>query len=203
MAAGLLLVALLLAPPAPTPAPSTAAAAIDFEPKVGTTGTRVLVRGPIATGAVVRFGGRAVAVLAEPGGDVSFMVPVGSDSAFVEIAVRGKVVARSAVPFVVAGPSMVSVPRLIGLKEAIDVFGYVDDTPEGLGAPEPRSRSILKLDDAEILTIGPVAPMPGFLGPAVSLGDAASAARTGMGSAGLILTARPPTRKTPPPSSPP
>lgn len=187
---------LLAAPPASTPP------AVGFEPKVGVTGTHVRVAGPLPPGAQVKFGGRSLPALTEPDGSLTFMVPEGSVSSFIEVTVSGKLWGRSVVPFVVAGSSLANAPKLIGLKEAIDVFGYVDPVPEGGEAPEERSKAVLKLDDADILSIGPVAPMPGFLGPAVTLGDAASAARTGMGPAGLILTARPPKKKptpTPPP----
>lgn len=198
---GPLLVALLLLG---TPSPGgPGTAGVEFEPKVGVTGTEVRVAGPLPPGAAVKFGARVVPALRESDGSLTFRVPEGSVSAFIEVTVSGKPFGKSAVPFVVAGSSLVNAPKLIGLKEAIDVFGYVDPVPEGGEAPEERTKAVLKLGDSDILSIGPVAPMPGFLGPAVSLGDAASAARTGMGPPGLILTARPPKKKLTVPTPPP
>ena len=167
---------------------------LEFEPRVGTTGTRVTITTAIPKGAVVRFGGRVVPLLVEPGRKPSFLVPAGADSAFVEAVDGGRVYARSTVPFVVAGASMVNAPTLVGFKEAIDVFGYSDATPEGGGKPETTTRKILSFGDSDVLTIGepaPPAPMTMAIG-----NDAASAATRGMGPAGFLLTARPPSRRT-------
>lgn len=175
---------------------------LEFEPKVGATGTRITVRTMLPAGAQILFAGRPVGAVEEARGIYSFLVPAGaSGTAFVEVVKGGKAVAKTAVPFVVSGPSVVAVPRLVGLKEAIDVFGYADPRPEGGEKPEPRSRPILKFDEDEVLTIGE--PAPFFLGPAVELGDLASAGKTGMAGTGLLITARPPKKKTPVPLPPP
>ncbi|HQQ78229.1 MAG TPA: hypothetical protein PLB01_12820 [Thermoanaerobaculia bacterium] len=175
---------------------------IEFEPKVGAANTRVTIRTTVPAGGQVLFGGRPVNVIEEAKGIYSFQVPpTASGTAFVEIAKDGKPVAKSAVPFVVSGPSVVSVPKLVGLKEAIDVFGYADTRPEGGGKPEPKARPILKFDDDEVLTIGD--PAPFVLGPAVQTGDLATAGRTSMSGTGLLITARPPKKKTPVPLPPP
>lgn len=179
---------------------------LEFEPKVGTTGTRVTITSPLPKGAVVRFGSRAVPLLVEPGRPPSFIVPAGASSSFVEASAKGGAVARSTVPFVVAGASLVNTPRLVGLREAIDVFGYAEAIPEGGEAPESKAKSVLSFGDSEVLTIGEPpapAPMPMAIG-----NDASSAAMRGMGSPGFLLTARPPTRRVifvpplPPPPTP-
>jgi len=54
----------------------------------------------------------------------------------------------------------------------------------------------LKLDDQAILTIGE--PLTQRLGPAVELGDLASAAKGPLGMAGFLITARPPVKKPKP-----
>jgi hypothetical protein len=175
---------------------------LEFEPKVGATGTRITVRTALPEGARLLFGGRPVGLVEEAKGIYSFLVPANAPgAAFLEVVSGNKPLAKSAVPFVVSGPSVVSVPRLVGLKEAIDVFGYSDPRPEGGGKPEPRARPLLKLDEDEILTIGE--PLPYQLGPAVELGDLSSAGKTGMSGTGLLITARPPKKKTPVPLPPP
>lgn len=175
---------------------------LEFEPKVGATGTRITLRTTLPEGAQILFGGRPAGAVEEAKGIYSFLVPAGaSGTAFVEIVRGGKPVAKSAVPFVVSGPSVVMVPRLVGLKEAIDVFGYSDPRPEGGGKPEPKARPILKFDEDEVLTIGE--PTPYKLGPAVETGDLSSAGKTGMAGTGLLITARPPKKKTPVPLPPP
>jgi hypothetical protein len=169
-------------------------ASLEFEPRVGTMGTRVTITSPFPKGAVIRFGGRAVPLLVEPGRRPSFIIPDGSASGFVEASLGGKVVAKSNVPFVVAGSSLVNTPKLIGLKEAIDVFGYAEPIPEGGEAPDSRARKVLSLGDGDLLTIGEApapAPLPFTVG-----NDASSAAMRGMGSPGFLMTARPPTRRT-------
>lgn len=177
---------------------------LEFTPRVGTAGTRVTITSPLPKGAVVRFGGRIVALFVEPGRPPSFLVPDGVASGFVEAGVGGKAIARSTVPFVVAGSSLVNTPKLIGLKEAIDVFGYSEPIPEGGEKPESKVRRILSLGEGDVLTIGESpaqAPMPVVIG-----NDAASAAMRGMGSPAFLLTARPPTRRVivvpPPPPLP-
>lgn len=177
---------------------------LEFEPQVGMTGTRVTLTSPLPKGAVVRFGARVVPLLAEPGRRPSFVVPEGAASSFIEASLDGKPYARSAVPFVVAGASLVGVQKLVGLREAIDVFGYSDPTPEGGGAPEQRSKKVLSFGDSDLITIGEApapAPIPWVIG-----NDAASAAMRGMGPPGFLLTARPPTRRVivipPPPPVP-
>lgn len=166
---------------------------LEFEPRVGTAGTRVTITSPLPKGAVVRFGGKVVPLFVEPGRRPSFLVPGGEPSAFVEASLGGKVVAKSTVPFVVAGASLVNVPKLIGLKEAIDVFGYAEPMPEGGAMPEPKAKRILSFGDEDVLTIGESpAPAPP---PLVIGNDAASAAMRGMGTPGFLLTARPPTRR--------
>ena len=177
---------------------------LEFDPQVGMTGTRVTVTSPLPKGAVVRFGTRVVPLLQEPGRRPSFVVPEGATSAFLEASLDGKPFSRSAVPFVVAGASLVGVQKLVGLREAIDVFGYSDPTPEGGGAPEQRAKKILSFGDGDLITIGEApAPAP----PLWVIGnDAASAAMRGMGPPGFLLTARPPTRRIivipPPPPVP-
>jgi hypothetical protein len=166
---------------------------LEFEPRVGTMGTRVTITSPMPGGAVVRFGTRVVPLLVEPGRRPSFIVPDGAPSAFVEASQGGKVFARSSVPFVVAGSSIVNTPKLIGLKEAIDVFGYAEPIPEGGEKPDAKAKRILSFGDGDVLTIGE-APAPGP-SPIVVGNDASSAAMRGMGAPGFLLTARPPPRR--------
>jgi hypothetical protein len=176
-------------------------AILEFEPKVGAIGARVLIKTSLPEGATVRFGNRPIQVLREARGS-SFFVPPGSATSFIEVRRNGRSVAKSAVPFVVSGTSLVSTPKLLGLKEAIDVFGYTEQRPEGGTKPEQTVRQILKLDDEEILTIGQAAPSR--LGPSVDMGDASSSATRGMGAPGFLITARPAKKKvvlpTPTPS---
>jgi hypothetical protein len=173
-----------------------------FEPRVGASNTRITIRTTVPEGAQVLIGGKPVSLVQEARGIYSFLVPISvTGAAFVEITKGGKSIARSVVPFVVSGPSVATVPRLIGLKEAIDVFGYADTRPEGGGKPEPKARPILKFDEDEVLTIGE--PSPYRLGPAVDLGDLSSAGKSAMSGTGLLITARPPKKKTPVPLPPP
>jgi hypothetical protein len=175
---------------------------LEFEPKVGAVGGRVIVKTGVPTGAQLLFGGKPVGVIREAEGVSVFIVPPGfSGSAFLEIVSGGKTISKSAVPFIVSGASLATPPKLIGLKEAIDVFGYSDPRPTGGEKPEPRARPVLKLDEDEILTIGE--PTPFHLGPAVESGDLASAGKSGMSGTGLLITARPPKKKTPVPLPPP
>ncbi len=175
---------------------------LEFEPKVGAVGGRVVVKTGVPAGAQLLFGGRPVGVIKEADGVSAFVVPPGiSGGAFLEVVSGGKTVAKSAVPFIVSGASLATPPKLIGLKEAIDVFGYSDPRPIGGEKPEPRARPVLKLDEDEILTIGE--PAPFRLGPAVESGDLATAGKTGMSGTGLLITARPPKKKTPVPLPPP
>jgi hypothetical protein len=175
---------------------------LEFEPKVGAVGGRVVVKTGVPAGAQLLFGGRPVGVIKEADGVSAFVVPPGiSGGAFLEVVSGGKTVAKSAVPFIVSGASLATPPKLIGLKEAIDVFGYSDPRPIGGEKPEPRARPVLKLDEDEILTIGE--PAPFRLGPAVESGDLATAGKTGMSGTGLLITARPPKKKTPAPLPPP
>lgn len=175
---------------------------LEFEPKVGAVGGRVVVKTGVPAGAQLLFGGRPVGVMKEADGVSAFVVPPGSSgSAFLEVVSGGKTVAKSAVPFIVSGASLATPPKLIGLKEAIDVFGYSDPRPTGGEKPEPRARPVLKLDEDEILTIGE--PAPFRLGPAVESGDLATAGKTGMSGTGLLITGRPPKKKTPAPLPPP
>ncbi|MCM3877533.1 MAG: hypothetical protein NEA02_14095 [Thermoanaerobaculia bacterium] len=175
---------------------------LEFEPKVGAVGGRVVVKSGVPAGAQLLFGGRPVGVVREGDGVSAFVVPPGpSTSAFLEIVSGGRTISKSAVPFIISGASLATPPKLIGLREAIDVFGYSDPRPTGGEKPEPKARSVLKLDEDEILTIGE--PAPYRLGPAVESGDLASAGKTGMSGTGLLITARPPKRKTPVPLPPP
>lgn len=168
-------------------------AGLEFEPRVGTTGTRVTITSPLPKGAVVRFGTRVVPLLVEPGRKPSFIVPDGVPTSFVEATHEGKAFGRSSVPFVVAGSSLINSPKLIGLKEAIDVFGYAEPIPEGGGKPESKVKRVLSLGEGDVLTIGET-PAPGPLPVAIG-NDTASAATRGMGSAGFLLTARAPARR--------
>ena len=175
---------------------------LEFEPRVGAVGSRVIVKSGVPAGAQLLLGGRPVGVVKEATGVSAFVVPPGTPGgAFLEIVSGGKTVAKSAVPFIVSGTSLATPSKLIGLKEAIDVFGYSDPRPVGGEKPEPRARPVLKLDEDEILTIGE--PAPFLMMPAVESGDLASAGRTGMYGTGLLITARPPKRKTPIPLPPP
>ena len=175
---------------------------LEFEPKVGAIGGRVVVKSGVPSGAQLMFGGKPVGVVKERDGVSAFVVPPGfSGSAFLEVVSGGKTISKSAVPFIISGTSLAAPTKLIGLKEAIDVFGYADPRPSGGEKPEPKARPVLKLDDDEILTIGE--PSPYRLGPAVESGDLASAGKTGMSGTGLLITARPPKKKTPVPLPPP
>jgi hypothetical protein len=182
--------------------PAGAQERLEFEPKVGAVGGRVVVKSGVPGGAQLLFGGRPVGVIRESDGVSAFVVPPGpSKSAFLEIVSGGRTISRSAVPFIISGSSMAAPAKLIGLKEAIDVFGYSDPRPIGGEKPEPKARPVLKLDDDEILTIGE--PAPYRLGPAVESGDLATAGRSSMSGTGLLITARPPKKKTPVPLPPP
>ncbi len=175
---------------------------LEFEPKVGAVGSRVVVKSGVPAGAQLLLGGRPVGVVREVAGVSAFVVPPGiPGGAFLEIVSGGKTIAKSVVPFIVSGTSLAAPPKLIGLKEAIDVFGYSDPRPVGGEKPEPRARPVLKLDEDEILTIGE--PAPFLMMPAVESGDLASAGKTGMYGTGLLITARPPKKKTPVPLPPP
>jgi hypothetical protein len=154
------------------------------------------------------MGDRVVTYVREDAGHLVFLVPPGVSSSFLEVRMGEKILAKSAVPFIVSGTSIVT-PRLIGLKEAIDVYAYQDDPmPEGGRKPETPVKPILKLGDSDILTVGESEPQRMPL-PAVSLGDAGSAATRGMGSAAFLITARPPVKRvsiptpTPTPTAPP
>jgi hypothetical protein len=169
-------------------------ATLAFEPRVGATSSRVVVKGAVPPGAVVRFGDRIVPVVRQGATQFAFTVPPGAPSSFIEVRAGDKVVAKSAVPFVVTGPS-VAPPKLLGLKEAIDVFAFQDDpTPEGGRRPETPVKPILRLGDSDVLTIGETPPQHMPL-PAVELGDSASAATRGMGPSAFIITARPPVKR--------
>jgi hypothetical protein len=182
--------------------PAGAEERLEFEPKVGAVGGRVVIKSGVPAGAQLLMGGRPVGVVKEADGVSAFVVPPGlSGSAFLEIVSGGRTVSKSAVPFIISGSSLVAPAKLIGLKEAIDVFGYSDPRPVGGEKPEPKARPVLKLDDDEILTIGE--PGPYRLGPAVESGDLATAGRTAMSGTGLLITARPPKKKTPVPLPPP
>ena len=175
---------------------------LEFEPKVGAVGGRVVVKSGVPAGAQLLIGGKPVGVTKEGDGVSAFVVPAGlPSSAYLEIVSGGKTISKSAVPFIVSGTSLVTPTKLIGLKEAIDVFGYSDPRPSGGEKPEPKARPILKLDDDEILTIGE--PPPNRLGPAVEFGDLATAGHTAMSGTALLITARPPKKKTPVPLPPP
>ena len=167
---------------------------VDFEPRVGMVGTRVVVKTPIPPGASLRFGTKVVAFARETPATAVFLVPPAASSSFIEIVREGKVIAKSAVPFVVSGAS-VAAPRLIGLKEAIDVFAFQDDpTPEGGRKPETPVKPILRFGESDVITIGETPPAPGVLAP-VTLGDLSSAARGSLGPSAFIITARPPVKR--------
>lgn len=184
----------LLAPFAALTLLSESVATLAFEPRIGATNTRVIVRYQAPPGASVRFGDRPVTFVREDGGSLVFLVPPNASSSFIEIRLNDKVLAKSAVPFVVSGPSVV-MPKLIGLKEAIDVFAYQDDpTPEGGKKPETPVRPILRIGDSDILTIGEPSPQQMPL-PVVNLGDAASAGSRSMGPPAFLITARPPVKR--------
>ncbi len=200
----------LLAAAAALPLLSQSVKTLEFEPRVGASGARITVTGTVPPGGIVRFGEKTVPFSRESAAHFVIAVPAGTSSSFIEVRVGEKVVARSAVPFVVSGPS-IAPPKLIGLKEAIDVFAYQDDpTPEGGKRPETPVKPILRLGDSDILTIGEPPPQRMPL-PPVELGDTASAGTRGMGPAAFLITARPPVKKvvlptptpTPTPSTPP
>jgi hypothetical protein len=202
------LIPLALAALAALPLLSQSVATLDFEPRVGATNARVVVKYPAPSGSSLRFGDRTVAFVREDTGHLIFLVPPNASTSFIEVRLKDRIIARSAVPFVVTGPSVVS-PRLIGLKEAIDVFAYQDDpTPEGGKKPETPVKPILRFGDSDILTLGEAAPQQMPL-PAVNLGDASSQATRSMGPAAFLVTARPPVKRvviptpTPTPTAPP
>jgi hypothetical protein len=168
---------------------------VEFEPKVGAIGAQVRLKNPPPPGTEVRLGSRALTILRDASGGV-IVVPPGSSTGFIEYVKGGKLVGRSVVPFVVSGTSLVSTPKLVGLREAIDVFGYSESRPEGGEKPENVAKPVLKLDEDAILTLGESPPER--LLSATDLGDAASMATRGMGPAGLLFTARPPKKKLPP-----
>lgn len=167
--------------------------AIEFDPKVGVIGARVIVKTPPPAGAELRFGKKILPIIEEGPGIRNFVVPTGSRTSFLEYVKEGRVVGRSAVPFVVTDASLVEMPKLIGLKEAIGVFGYAEPIPESGEKPKPKKRALLTLDDQDILTIGENPPE--FLTPAVELGDAASLATRPMSGTLFLFTARLPLKK--------
>ncbi|HEX7528835.1 MAG TPA: hypothetical protein VF425_06975, partial [Thermoanaerobaculia bacterium] len=58
---------------------------LEFEPKVGAIGSRVVVKSGVPAGAQLLFGGRPVGVLKEAAGVSTFVVPPGiSGGAFLE-----------------------------------------------------------------------------------------------------------------------
>jgi len=170
---------------------------IEFEPRVGAVGAQVRLKTPPPPGVEIRFGGRTLSAAHDARGGAVLTVPPGVSTSFIEYVRDGKIVAKSTVPFVVSGTSLVGATKLIGLKEAIDVFGYSEARPEGGEKPESPSHKVLRLDSDEILSIGE--PAPQRLLPALDLGDAASAATRGMGPPGILFTARPPKKKVPTP----
>ena len=173
---------------------SQADSKLNFDPRVGMSGTRVSIQSPVPPGATLRFGNKTLPTVKDTNGATVFVVPPGVASSFLEIVLDGKVIARSSVPFVVSGAS-VAQPKLIGLKEAIDVFAFQDDpTPEGGSRPETPVKPILKIGGSDILTLGESAPGPG-VPPAVSSGDLNSASTRSMGPSAFILTARAPVRR--------
>lgn len=187
---------------------SQGVATLEFEPRVGAIGARVTVRYPAPPGVTLRFGDRVVTYVREDAGHLVFLVPSNVSSSFLELRSGDKVLAKSAVPFIVSGASIVP-QKLIGLKEAIDVFAFQDDPmPEGGRMPETPVRPILRLGDSDVLTIGEPEPQRMPL-PAVSLGDASSAATRSMGPSAFLITARPPVKRvaiptpTPTPTAPP
>ena len=186
----LLLLVFFLVPVLPLTA---AEVRIEFEPKVGAIGARVIVRTPPPNGAQLRFGRRIVPLFNEAPGIWSFLIPPAATTSFLEYVKEDRTVGKSAVPFVVSGPSQVQTPRLIGLKDAIDVFGYADPRPEGGEKPELKAKPVLKLDEQEILTIGESPPQ--FMTPAVEFGDLNSASRGPLAGTGFLFTARAPKKK--------
>jgi len=186
----------------PGGSPAHAQERLEFDPKVGAVGGRVVIKAGVPAGAQLLIGGKPVGVIKEADGVSAFVVPPGlSSSAYLEIVSGGKTISKSAVPFIVTGASLAPPTKLIGLREAIDVFGYSDPRPSGGEKPEPKARPILKLDDDEILTVGE--PSPQRLTPAVEFGDLATAGHTGMSGTALLIMARPPKKKTPVPLPPP
>ena len=197
-----------LAAAAALPLLSQSVATLDFEPRVAATNGRVVVKYPAPPGATLRFGDRTVTYVREDLGHLVFLIPPNASTSFIEVRIGEKLVARSAVPLVVSGPS-IAPPKLIGLKEAIDVFAYQDDpTPEGGKRPETPVRPILRLGDSDILTVGEPAPQRMPISP-INAGDLASAAGRSMGTAAFLITARPPVKRvviptpTPTPTAPP
>jgi hypothetical protein len=165
---------------------------IEFEPKIGVIGTKVIVKTRPPAGARARLGDKAVTISEESPGVFSFVVPVDATTSFLEYVHEDRTAGRSAVPLIVTGRSLV-LPRLAGLRESIDVFAYSDPKPSGGERPEPKARPFLSLDDQEIFTLGESAPE--LLIPAVEVHDAASAATRSMTGTFLILTVRLPGKR--------
>ncbi len=176
-----------------TSPPSAPPIVIQFDPKVGDIGDRVVVKTLPPAGAELRFGKTILPVLVEGPGILSFVVPTGSQTSFLEYVKEGRVVGRSAVPFVVTNASLVEMPRLIGLQEAIGVFGYAEPVPRSGDVPKPRRRALLTYEDEDILSIGDNPAE--FLGPAVQLGDTASLAKAPMSGTLFLFTVRLPQKK--------
>lgn len=183
-----LLLPLLAASPPPAPP-----VVIEFDPKVGVAGARVIVKIPPPAGAELRFGKTTLPITEEGEGILSFVVPTGSRTSLLEYVKEGRIVGRSAVPFVVTNASLMEMPRLIGLKEAIGVFGLAEPIPESGEIPKPRRRALLTYDDEDLLTIGENPPE--FLAPAVELGDTASLATRPMSGTLFLFTVRLPQKK--------
>src|SRR5258706_5109683 len=86
---------------------------VEFEPRFGAMGASVMLKAPVPANSVVRFGNRTIPLVPEAGGRARFIVPVGATTAFLEVRNGGRIVAKSAVPFVVSGSSLVSTPKLV------------------------------------------------------------------------------------------
>lgn len=128
-----------------------AGGAAGVDPRCRMTGTRVTVTSPLPKAkAAVRFGTRVVPLLVEPGLPAELVVLEWRDERVPRSSPRRSRFSRSAVPFVVAGASLVGVQKLVGLREAILTSSATPDpTPEGACAPEQRAKKILSFGDGE------------------------------------------------------
>jgi hypothetical protein len=91
--------------------PARAEERLEFEPKVGAVGGRVVVKAGVPAGAQLLIGGKPVGVVKEADGVSAFIVPPGlSSSAFLEIVSGGRTISKSAVPFIISGASLAA-PR--------------------------------------------------------------------------------------------
>src|SRR5258706_6989636 len=74
---------------------------VEFEPRVGAMGARVVLKTPVPANSVVRFGNRTIPLVPEAGGPASFIVPVGATADFLDVKHVGGPISDNGVRLVV------------------------------------------------------------------------------------------------------